>query len=62
LGNYRRNNFINLSKFNFSRYESLSNEDVKKRLAAKWEKKHGFKGIPNFFASKENNQTVKFFI
>ena len=61
FGNLRKKEFVNFSKFNFSRFDTLTNEDVKKRLAAKWEKKHGFKGIPNFFSSKDN-ETVKFFI
>jgi len=55
-----QNNFNNFSKYNFSKYDSISNQDIKKKLKDKWEKKHGLiGGMPNLFSNKNLN-TVKF--
>ena len=58
MGNTKTISLINHSKFNFSRYDTVTSEDVRKKLADKWEKKHGYKGIPTFF-SQTDSSTVK---
>lgn len=43
---------INYSKGNFSRHDKIANQDIKKRLKDKWEKKHGLIGMPSFLSNK----------
>jgi len=56
-------NTINLNKFSkysFSRSDiPLSNQDIKKKLKDKWEKKHGLMGgMPNLFSNKDIKMVI----
>ncbi len=51
--------FYQIQKFNFSKFEALTNQDIKKKLKDKWEKKHGLTGgMPNIFSNKNLNTVI----
>ena len=53
-------NLNKFSKYSFSRSDiPLSNQDIKKKLKDKWEKKHGLMGgMPNLFSNKDIKMVI----
>lgn len=62
LNTNHSNNLYKIKYNSFSRADiPLSNQDIKKKLKDKWEKKHGLMGgMPNFLSNK-NITMVNFF-